>query len=246
MTESDIAEVGGTGPAAPGEPAGTEAPGSGLLVRALKLFVSPGALFDELRENPRWIGALVLAIALTVLVTILIPGDVFMEYVRGQMARRRADIPQDALERGMQIARITRYLGPVVGTLIGAFLISGVLYLVFELGMGGEAGFRPVLASTSHALIIPAVGGLVTLPVIIRTGDLAASLSLDLLMPGIGGYPGRLLHGMNFFGLWAAVVLGLAMAHIYRKRSPGGSIAFSVGVYVAFKAVLALVGAGGA
>ncbi|HKK28745.1 MAG TPA: hypothetical protein VKB18_11730 [Gemmatimonadota bacterium] len=236
MTEPDTVEMGGTG-----------APGSALPARALKVFVAPGALFDELRANPRWIGALVLAIGLTLLVTVLIPGDVFMEYVRGQMARRQADIPQDALERGMQVARITRYVGPVVGTAIGAFLISGLLFLVFELGMGGDAGYKPVLASTSHALLIPAVGSLVTLPVIIRTGDLAASLSLDLLFPGMGsGYVGRLLHGMNFFGLWAAVVLGIAMARIYPKRSPGGSIAFTVGLYVAFKAVFALTGVGAA
>lgn len=245
MTEPDTVEMGGTSPAATGDPA-TRAPGPGLPTRALQVFVAPGALFDELRENPKWIGALALAIGLTLLVTVLIPSDVFMEYVRGQMARRQADMPPDALERGMQVARITRYVGPVVGTAIGAFLISGLLFLVFELGMGGEAGFKPVLASTSHALLIPAVGSLLTLPVIIRTGDLAASLSLDLLAPGVGGYVGRLLHGMNFFGLWAAVVLGIAVSRIYRKRSPGGSMAFTLGVYVAFKAVLALTGAGGA
>jgi len=210
----------------------------------VRLLVSPAALFDELRERPRWIGALLLVVAIALLVAALIPSDVVMEYVRQQMTRGRPDVPADAVERGLGIARFTRFVGPVVGTAVGAFLISAVLFLIYELGMGGEAGFKPVLASTSHTLLIPTIGNLLTLPIILRTGDLQASLSLDLLMPGMShsGFAFRLLHGLNLFGLWGAVVLGIAMSRLYPKRSAGGAITLTVALYLVVKALLAVAG----
>lgn len=225
-------------------PADGPTAGSSLPARVVRLFVSPAALFDELRVRPRWIGALLLVVAIALLVAALIPSDVVMEYVRQQMTRGRPDVPADAVERGLGVARFTRFVGPVVGTAVGAFLISAVLFLIYELGMGGEAGFKPVLASTSHTLLIPTIGNLLTLPIILRTGDLQASLSLDLLMPGMShaGYAFRLLHGLNLFGLWGAVVLGIAMSRLYPKRSAGGAITLTVALYLVVKALLAVAG----
>lgn len=228
------------GPEGQGETPGAKLPS--LPVRALQVFIAPGRLFDALRERPRWIGAFLLVLALAILVAALIPADVFTAYVRHRMTVARPDAAAQDVERGMQVARITRYVGPVVGTAIGVFLISAVMFLIFELGMGGQAGFRPVLASTSHVLLIPALGNLVTLPIIISTGDLQASLSLDLLLPGLdhATYAFRFLHGISLFGLWAAVVLGVAMSRVYSRRSAGGAVAITAGAYVVFKALFAL------
>jgi hypothetical protein len=224
---------------------GAEAAGPALpnlAVRVFQVVVSPSRLFDGLRTQPRWLGALLLVVGIALVTSFLIPSDIITESVRQQMLRAQPDAAPEAIERGMAVARIFRFAGPLVFMPIIMVVISAVLFLVYEMGMGGEAGFRSVLASTSHAFLIPSLGSLVTLPVVIKARNLQASLSLDLLAPGFdqGSYAYRFLHGMGIFGVWGAIVLGLGMSRIYPKRSTGGSIALVLGLYVAFKAITAI------
>lgn len=213
-----------------------------LAVRVYQVFVSPGKLFDALRRQPRWLGALLLVVGIALLSSVLIPSDIVTESMRQQMLRTRPDAPAEAIQRGLAVARIVRFVGPVVIMPLVIVVVSAIFFLIYEMGMGGEAGFRSVFAATTHTMLIPIIGGLATLPVVIKARDLQATLTLDLLAPGLdqAGYAYRFLHGIGFFGVWAAVVLGVALSRIYPKRSAGGSIGLVLGLYLAFKAVLAI------
>lgn len=213
-----------------------------LAVRIYQLFVAPSKLFDALRRQPRWLGALLLVMGLTLLTSLLLPADIVNATIRQQMLRTQPNAPADMIQKGLAMGRILRFVGPIVVMPLAVVLVSGIFFLIFEMGMGGEAGYRSVLSATSHTFLIPTIGGLATLPVVIKARDLQASLTLDLLAPGLGheSYLYRLLHGMGFFGVWAGVVLGIALSRIYPKRSAGGCIALVLGLYVALKAVTAI------
>ncbi len=249
MAASDDVGVGGVesgsmGPGAPGGEGGatTEPRLPNLAVRTYQLFVSPGKLFEALRSQPKWLGALLLVVGLTLLTSVLIPSDVITESIRQQMLRSRPDAPAEAIQKGLAVARIFRFVGPIIFMPLVIVVVSAVFFLIYEMGMGGEAGFRSVLSATSHTFLIPTIGGLVTLPVIIKAKDLQATLTLDLLAPGLdqAGYAYRFLHGIGFFGVWAAVVLGVALSRIYPKRSAGSCIGLVLGLYLALKAVQAI------
>ena len=129
----------------------------------------------------------------------------------------------------------------VIGPFVFFALIAGGLKLVYSVLLGGEASFKQLFSATAHAQIISAIGALVTLPLILSTGNLRSALSLQLLAPELDsdGWMYGFLNGLNLFGLWTMVVLGIGVSRIYPKVSAGNAITFLVGVYVLLKAALA-------
>ena len=86
-----------------------------------------------------------------------------------------------------------------------------------------------------------AESGVLTLPLILSTGNLRSALSLQLLVPGMDGdgWLYGFLNGLNLFGLWTMVALGIGISRIYPKVSAGSAISLLVGMYVLLKAVFA-------
>lgn len=217
---------------APGRPA--------LPVRAGLVFTAPGRLFDELRERPAWIDVLLLIVGLSLVGTFFIPKEAYLATFLGQAP---ADAPAEAVQQQAEFFYGLRYVFAAVAPPVVVTIIAGFLLFVFNVILGGEARFIQLFSATAHAFLITSVGGLLTIPIIRATGDLQSALSLNLLLPGLEeGFLYRLLHGMNVFGLWTAVVLGIAVSRLYPKREAGGAIGTVLGLYLAVKLLGALMG----
>lgn len=235
--DPDAAAAGGPPPA----PGAVAPPLPNLLVRIGQLFGSPGALFDALRENPAWLGAMLFLVALALLTNFLIPEAAIRQEILRRAGEHAAEM-QGQLDRMMKFARISRYVGAVIGPAIGALVVSGILILLFNVLMGGEARFRQLFSATTHTMLLPAIGQLFVAFLIRRKGSII-NFSLGLFLPGShAGYLGRLLEGLSVFGIWGTVLLGIAVSRLYRKRTAGSSIALLLGIYVVLKALFALRG----
>jgi len=227
-------------------PGAGSAPGDsalpGLPTRALQVFVAPGELFRRLRERPVWLDAMLLVIALSAAYALLLPQELLREAMI-QQAPEGADVEQ--MER---FAGWTRWIGAVLGPLIGAAVVAGVTHLVFTLILGGRSTYRQLFSATAHMFLVPTVGTLLTLPLIISTGDLQTTLGLHLLVPGIdtGTFAFRFLRGLNVFGLAGAAVMGVAVGELYDDRSTRSGISVMLVLYVIFVALGALLGGLGA
>lgn len=214
-----------------------------LPTRVVQLFVSPAKLFDGLRERPAWLGALGLLVALGGLGAFLLPTELMEQ---AMLAQAPPDATPEQLEQMEQVASAaawTKYL-VVLFWVFAAAAVPALLITIYNFALGGTASYRQLFASTTHALLIPAIGGLVTLPLVIQTGDIQTALALHLLVPGIetDTFLYRLLQGLNVFGLWCCVVLGVAVSRIYPKRTAGNAAMVVLGAYVLFKALAALAG----
>ncbi len=207
-----------------------------LPARLAQVVFSPGELFERLRERPVWLGALLTAVVLSVAANLLIPEELIRQLVMQQMPDN-AD--PSAAETALRIAGILRLIGPIVFPPVLAVFLAAVVLLIYNLLAGGEASFAHAMSATSHVLFIPTLGGLLTVPLILAAGDAQVTLGLHLLVPGLDseGFAYNFLHGLNFFGIWAAVVLGIAVSRIYRRRSAGSSMALFLSLYVVMKAV---------
>lgn len=225
--------------------AGGELPN--LALRAVQVFVSPGRLFRALRRRPAWMGALGLMIALTLLASVLVPDELVRE---AALEGARGEADPEEIDRLMRSwLPIFRYGGSLIGPVLQTVVVAGFVLLIYNLSLGGEAKFRQAYAVTCHALIITAVGSLLTLPLILARGDLQTALALHLLVPGLeeGSFLFGALRGMNVFGLWSAVVLGVGVSELYPSRSAKAAVGFLVGTYAAIKAIgAALAGVAGA
>lgn len=241
--------TGGGSPAPAGGPSGGDAArpegadrsdegGAGTLpslwARALRVFVAPGRLFAELRERPAWLGVLVLVVGVGVAGALLVPEELFRDFLRAQMP---PDAPAGAVESQLDLQVRLRFLGPLLWFPFAAAASAGLLLFIYNLLLGDEATYRQLMAVTSHALLIPAVGEVITLPLRIRTGSFETTLSLHLLAPGLEeGFPLYFLQGLNVFALWAAVVVGIGVARVYPRRATGSAVSVVLGIFLAFAA----------
>lgn len=201
-----------------------------LGVRIVQLLVAPGDLFDRLRARPAWLGALLAAVGLGLLSVWLLPVELFEDFFRSGLP---PDAPADAAEAQVQMQVTFRWLNPVLGVVIGSLVTAGVLLFVFNPILGGSARFRQLFSATTHAMIIPALGGLLTVPLQRATGDFETMLAFHLLFPDLEpGFLLYLLQGMSLFGLWAAVVLGIGMGRIYDEISESTGVSTVVTLFV--------------
>ena len=213
-----------------------------LPVRVVQVFTAPARLFDALRVTPRVLGALLVVIVLGLVVQALIPLELIREAALSSLP---ADAPPEqvaAVERFMGVSNAIRWTGTIVFPALMILFVAGFILLVWNVMLGGEATFRSVLACTAHSYIVLAVGGLVTLPLMLARQDLRMTFSLHLLAPGLdpGSYPFRFLQGLNLFGLWTMVVLGIAVSRLYPKVRAGSAVTVMVLAYVVLKAILAI------
>jgi hypothetical protein len=145
-----------------------------------------------------------------------------------------------------EMVPLTRIMGPIsafFGTLIMAFIVAGLLKLVFGVMMGGQATFAEYRSVVSHAALISALGIAVTLPIWIVTGDMNTQLSAALLAPDLPkGVVRSLLQALAVFNIWWLVVLALGVAAVNRGKvsmaAAGGVI---LGVFFAVSAVAGLI-----
>lgn len=204
-------------------------------VRVWQTFTAPGRLFETFRAYAPWVAAVLLTTALGALVLALVPRELMIEQIREALRKNpaaSAQMPDPAKMADM--GKTMGLVGAVIGPFISAFVLAGVLTLIFGMLMHGGATYRQHLGVVAHVLLIPALGALLTLPLQIAKGDLQLQLSLALLTPFLdaGSFAFRLLNGLNIFALWAIVVAGLGMHKINRRISWTTATLILLAVYV--------------
>jgi hypothetical protein len=214
--------------------------GDPLWRRIVGTIAAPGPVFRSLGTNTPWVGPLLVVIVAGVAIVLLIPEELFVREAREgvrRAAERGATAP--SIEQVAAVARIAAVVGGAVATPVMAFIVAGLLALVFSVVGDGDATYVQYLTVTTHSMVITALGGVVTLPVQILAGDLRAGLTLAALAPDLFGdaVAGTVAQGIDPFTLWALVVTGVGVAAVNGRRDWLNPASVVVGLYL-----LALVG----
>lgn len=209
-----------------------------LALRFFQVFFSPAELFDRLKARPVWLGALLLLIVINVVGGLILPEDILRQLATAQLP---ADADPAALESSLSIFRVVSIGGGLVFVPILAAALAGLLAILYNVLLGGEAPYRQLFSIAVHALIVMTVGGLLTILLMRASGEAGAALALHLVAPGLetGSWIYRFLHGINVFGLWTAAILAIGVNRLYPKRAAGAAAILLVSLYVSLKAVFA-------
>lgn len=212
--------------------------GSDSLLDVFKVLYEPGAVFERVRERPRFlVPFLVICAIQIVLYFVNLP---FMKAgMAAQMAQRPAGGPDPS-----SFLFIGAFFIPVgIGI---ALLIGGLLLWVLVSIFGGEGKFRTLLSVATYAsvptVVLLAIVGTIILRMqgvgeITSPQDMQPAVGLDLLAPGAKGFMGAVLKAINPFGIWGLVLTAIGVSTTHRlSKSTGYTIAtisFLIGVLIA-------------
>lgn len=213
--------------AAPSTASGTPSAPGNLLSRFVGVITSPKATFEAVVAAPRWLDMLALV---CIVLAVLVGG--FLSTTVGQDAWLDAASAgtfggqvSDQQYEGMQ--RIAPYVGyfavaqmlifiPIVYLVVG-----GILFAVFNAGMGGDATFRQLFAVIVHTGPIGVLAQLFTIPINYARGSMSSATNLAALLPMIDeeSFVGRLLGTIDLFLIWQLVVLAIGLGVLFRRRT---------------------------
>ena len=221
-----------------------------LPARFIGIITAPKDTFQSVAAYPRWFGMLLICTILVAVFTAL-P----MTTEAGKEATLRSSVESmEAL--GMQVSdqvyeqmRGRMWFAPYQ-TAIGILIISpvmtvvfaGILYLVFNILMGGDRTFKQLYAVFVHAGVISTLGALFTGPLNYFRGAVTSATNLAVLLPMVDpkSFVGRVMAMTDLFLIWWLLVLAIGLAVLYRRRTQ--PIAFTLyGVYAAGVLVIAAV-----
>ena len=228
--------------------AGVNPAPQGLVARFFGIITSPRATFASVVAHPKWLGMLILTVVIVGAGTVLpMTTEAGREALLEQQVRQMEsfgmtvnDQMYDAMRKRIGIAPYTTSAGILVMVPLIAAIFAGILFAVFNAGMGGTATFKQVFAVVVHAGAISALGALFTGPLNYFRGSMASATTLGVLLPMLpeGSFVARLAGMVDLFLIWWVFVLAVGLGVLYRRRTQP----IAISLYAVY-GVIALVGA---
>lgn len=229
--------------------AGIDATAStGLPARMAGVIFSPGDTFRTIVARPRVLGVLVVT---TILMAAAVFGflstDVGMNASLDQQLRMmeslRFNFPDEFYDQMEARAPMARYYaagGILVTSPLICAVVAGIMILIFNVVLGGDATFKQAFAIVAHSQVLLVVQQFFILPLNYVRETMSSATTLSVFAPMLDemGFLGRLLGWIDLFWIWWIVNLAIGAAVLYKRKS--APIAWSLlGVYLAFALIIA-------
>ncbi len=204
--------------------------------RLLDTFFSPGMMGRAVADDPRWLGALLVVLALVALSSGLLPAEMMAD-VQRRAALDRGVTPPPMTDATLRLIRIFSIIGAPVAVAVISFVFAGVYTFVFAFVLGDEGRYRQYLALSAHAAFIPALLSIPLVPLRIRTGDPQFGLNLASFLFFLEpGYVLNVFRMLDLTQIWATVVTAIGVHQIDPRRG----FASAFGILMGFMLALAL------
>jgi hypothetical protein len=190
--------------------------------------------------------ALTAAIVSTVFMNTEVGKAAFTEAMQ-QRASANTQLSPEQLQRMEQIAPYIRTfsgVAPIIFVPIAMMVISAVLFVVFNVLMGGTATFRQMMSVVSHSQFVSVIGTIVTYVINYMRGTMAMSgaTSLSAFLPNLDeqSFAFRLARSVDLFLIWWLIVLAIGLSVLYRRKT-GGVAATLFSIYGAIVVLIAFI-----
>lgn len=189
--------------------------GTGIAGRMIRTLTAPGQTFSSVRDQSTWRDWLTptLVVVVAGLVTGILALPATME-AGSEMLQEQYEEMTEA-ERAMaeqmhQAAPAMALVAVPVFSFLVLFFLGGVLLLLANPILGGEANYGQMLAVTAYASLVKVVQAIVTLPFLLKTGTLLViGPGLFLSEEMLATFAGRLLSGVDLFTFWQVLLMAV-------------------------------------
>jgi hypothetical protein len=200
-----------------------------LLSRAIGVITAPRPTFEKIVAAPRVGGVLLLVTLISTLaVGLLLSSErgqqAWLDQAVAQQEAWGQTVSDEAYASMQGMAKYAAYMGAaqfIVGVPLGALIMAGILFAIYNALMGGSATFKQVMAVVAHSQIISALAFLVTTPINYAKGTMTGATNLGVLFPMLdeSSFAARLLGMMDLFLLWWLFVLSIGVAVLYKRKT---------------------------
>jgi hypothetical protein len=208
----------------------------GLAARLSGVLISPRATYADIVARPRWLGALIVVLTLTILpLGAILSTEVGRQALIDQQLQLLEafgrTVSDAEYERMVQLApngRVVIAAGQLLGLPLLLLVVSGVAYGLLDRPPGGAATFGQLFAVVTFSSVLAAARALVAAPINYLRESLASPTNLAAVVPMFGDdtFGARLLGSFDLFHLWWIVNLAIGLGVLYRR--PAGRIAGSM------------------
>jgi hypothetical protein len=218
------------------------APELNLVQRLIGTFTSPRKVFESLRERPRFLGAFLIIVILSVVIGVLITPYTINAQLDA-MAERGTQTPPEAQARVEQTMKVTVPIFSGLGIAVVVFALSGVYLFLANIVLGGSTTYRRVLAAVAHIGFVSIPSSIVKIPLMMAKGTVNVQTSLAALLPADGdkGFLYHLLARTDIFELWMWG-LGIVAVSVMAGITTGKAARGVVGVWLILSLLLVLLG----
>ncbi len=218
--------------AAPSAPADTG--GRGLLSRFLGILTSPRATYADVVARPRWFGmvAFVILIGLiagTAMMATSVGRTAALDAARTQMdslgiklsAEAEAQMEKSITEMPLWRMGIQTGITQIIVGILVPVIFAGLLFVVFNAMLGGDASFRQLLATVVHASPVQVVGVLISTPIMYLKESMTGVTNLGVFLPMLdeGSFLSKFLGSIDLIRIWWIIVLSIGLSVLYRRKS---------------------------
>ena len=226
-------------------------PGQSFAARFVGVLTSPRATFAHVAARPRWFGMIAaLVIVGIVTATALMATDVgrlaALDAARSQFKTFGVTLPPEAeakMERDLMEMPwwrmgLSASLGQIVMGALLPLIIAGVLLLVFNVMLGGEATFKQIFATVVHANPVLLVGALFTMPLMYFRGSMTGVTNLGVFLPMLdeASFLAKVLGSIDLVRVWWVLILAIGLGVLYKRKT--GPIATALFVVYGIIAVI--------
>ncbi len=188
---------------------------TGIAGRMIRTFTSPGRTFASVRDQSTWrdwlTPTLVVMVAGLVAGILTLPAvmDAGSEMMQEQLEEMSAE-ERAVMEQFREAAPAMALLWIPIASFLWLFIVGGVMLLVGNPILGGEASYGQMLAVTAYASLVKVVQAVVTVPFTMKTGTvLVIGPGLFLSEEMLATFAGRVLSGVGLFTLWQVLLMAV-------------------------------------
>lgn len=188
----------------------------------VKIFMEPSKVFHRVKQKPLWvIPFIILLLIVTAMSVLTAPLQLQAQKEMIMQSDRYTPEQKEQIAAQMDqmggLAYISAIAAPVM-VAIFFFLGVGVLMLMANVILGGDAGFSQVASITAWAGMITALGMIVKTGLVMLKGSIDVRTSLALLLPGgdMRSWAYVLLNTFtDVFAIWGLIVTIIGIGIIY-------------------------------